>query len=141
MDEFVYSSAEDLDSYPYWANHHVYAGGGYVFELKSNQFQIQRKMDELKELEWIDRYTRAIFIEFSVYNPNVDLFGTVTLVAEVLTSGGLNPYVRVDSVNLLGNYQKSFGFQLLCEIAFLVDRKSTRLNSSHIATSRMPSSA
>ena len=27
------------------------------------------------------------------------------------------------------------------EIAILLDRKSTRLNSSHIATSRMPSSA
>ena len=66
-----------------------------MFELKGNQFVIQNGMNELKELEWIDKYTRAIFVEFSVYNPNVDLFGIVTLVAEVLTSGGIAPYVRV----------------------------------------------
>ena len=70
--------------------------------------------------EWTDRWTRAVFIEFTVFNPNVNLFGVVTLVAEVLNSGGLSTYHRFEPMNLLGYYHKSFAFQLGCEITFLI---------------------
>ena len=32
---------------------------------------------------WIDKYTRAVFVEFTVYNAFVNLFGIVTLLAEI----------------------------------------------------------
>jgi polycystin 1L2 len=31
-------------------------------------------MSELEQDGWIDRYTRAVFVEFTVYNPGVNLF-------------------------------------------------------------------
>ena len=39
-----------------------------------------------------------------------------------------------------GDYQTKFSIQSISKV-FTLDRKSTRLNSSHVALSRMPSSA
>lgn len=37
---------------------------------------------------WLDQRTRAVFLEFTVYNPNVNLFASVVLLTEFLTTGG-----------------------------------------------------
>ncbi len=34
----------------------------------------QAIIDELKLYKWIDKFTRAIIIDFTVYNANVNLF-------------------------------------------------------------------
>lgn len=36
---------------------------------------------------WLDVYTRAIFVEFTVYNANVNLFCIVTLMLETTAVG------------------------------------------------------
>lgn len=36
---------------------------------------------------WLDVFTRAIFVEFTVYNANVNLFGIVTLMLETNAVG------------------------------------------------------
>ena len=119
-DAYKYRTSSELDAYPFWAGQAVYNGGGYVVELKGSKLDIARKLDSMKTHEWTDRWTRAIFIEFTVYNPNVNLFGVVTLVAEVLNSGGLATYHRIEPMNLLGYYHQSLAFQVACEIAFLL---------------------
>ena len=45
-------------------------------------------VDELIEHRWLDEYTRAIFIEFLTYNPNLNLFGISLSVAEFTETGG-----------------------------------------------------
>jgi hypothetical protein len=49
-----------------------YGGGGYVIDLnKGYEREIIRELfDEL----WIDRATRAVFIDLTVYNANINLF-------------------------------------------------------------------
>jgi hypothetical protein len=51
-----------------------YGGGGYIVNLSLDQATslaiIQTLMDNL----WIDRATRAIFIDLTVYNANINLF-------------------------------------------------------------------
>ena len=49
--------------------------------------------------------------------------------------GLLDAYAR----KLAANMNK--GYEITARVPSIIDRKSTRLNSSHIATSRMPSSA
>jgi len=34
-------------------------------------------IDELKELLWIDGATRFVSIDFTVYNPNINLFNII----------------------------------------------------------------
>ena len=47
----------------------------------------------------------------------------------------------LDTVELIMEFEKEFGISIPDDQAEKIDRKSTRLNSSHIEESRMPSSA
>ena len=69
--EYLYRSASSLDGLPYLAAHALYGGGGYVFELRGSLRSMLQRAEQLKEEGWIDRYTRAVFVEFTVYNAQV----------------------------------------------------------------------
>ena len=76
----------------------LYSGGGYVFELRGDVETLLSRSKELERDAWVDRYTRAIFIEFTVYNPGSNLFSINTLLLEMPDSGSLHPrwrYVKV----------------------------------------------
>ena len=45
-------------------------------------------MKSLQQQRWINNHTRAVFLEFAVYNANVNLFGIATIVAEFIPGGG-----------------------------------------------------
>ena len=49
----------------------MYAGGGYVVPLKGSKTDLIALMNELEQNQWIDRYTRAVFVEFTTYNAQV----------------------------------------------------------------------
>ena len=42
----------------------------------------------MKAKDWLNLYTRAIFVEFTLYNANVNLFVNVVLLFEVPATGG-----------------------------------------------------
>ena len=46
-------------------------------------------------------FNRAVFLEFTVYNAYVNLFGIVTLIAEKLPTGAFDNSYRVEAVHLL----------------------------------------
>jgi hypothetical protein len=53
------------------------------------------------ELElWIDRYTRAIFTEFAVYNAYSNFFCIVTALSEIIPTGGYFHYVQFKPIRL-----------------------------------------
>ena len=49
----------------------VYGGGGYVWRLNKGKSELEEDLKMLKEKKWIDQFTRAIIIDFAVYNPQV----------------------------------------------------------------------
>ena len=49
-------------------------------------------ISQLKESNWIDLKTRAVFFDFSFYNPNMNIFLVTRLVVEFLPSGILGMY-------------------------------------------------
>jgi len=63
---------------------------------------IQGNITLLREMNWIDRQTRAIFAEFSVYNPNINLVMVSTILIEFLPSGSILTSTRFDPLNLFG---------------------------------------
>lgn len=117
---YIYRTAGELESYPYWAIQSVYPGGGYVVGLNMSLPDMQAKIRELRDEMWIDKYSRALFIEFSVYNTGVNLFGICTLVAEFIPAGGIVTSYRIEAVNLLSYYTGAMLFQLICEILFVM---------------------
>lgn len=63
--------------------------------------------------------TRAIIIEFSSYNTQVNLFGTSLIMAEFTPGGGVTPSYRFDGIRLL-QHHNNFGFFIICcELIFV----------------------
>ena len=98
----------------------MYGGGGYVFEMRGSLPDLQKKLARVKQSGWIDRYTRAVFIELTTYNAQVNLFSIVTMTAEMLTTGGVFPMFRVEPVNLLAYDADGAAFNIICQIVYLL---------------------
>ncbi|KAF0304797.1 Polycystin-2 [Amphibalanus amphitrite] len=84
---WVYKSMMDLDGAPHWGLLNTYNGGGYHADLLGSGAQTERLFAELERHGWIDKFTRAVFIEFTVVNTYVNLFSRVSLVVEFSNSG------------------------------------------------------
>ncbi|XP_046550027.1 uncharacterized protein LOC124259855 [Haliotis rubra] len=117
--EYIYTPASELNGYPYWGLLGVYGGGGYVVELRGSKEKLDKAMTSLKEENWIDKYTRAVFVEFTVYNPQVNLFAICTIVAEFPSSGGVLASYRFEPAMLLPYITSVMYFQVVCEAIYL----------------------
>ena len=64
--------------YPYNKNKSLFAG--YVQKFPQNQDvnKFRKIIRDLSSQNWLDRYTRAVFSEFAIYNANTNLFCVVT---------------------------------------------------------------
>ncbi|XP_078671724.1 polycystin-1-like protein 2 [Branchiostoma floridae x Branchiostoma belcheri] len=69
----------------------TYGSGGYVAGVGRNKAAALAVIAGLKEAGWIDRYTRAVIVEFTVYNANVNFFSTMSYMVEFLNTGGAVP--------------------------------------------------
>jgi len=70
--------------------------------------------------DWIDEHTRAVMLEFTLYNPNADLFSPMVLLFEFTSNGGIIPSHQFESTGLF-HYSTDFAkFVLTCEILFLI---------------------
>ena len=72
-------------------------------------------LDNIKNTDWIDDRTRAIFVEFTLYNPNANLFSLVIIVFEFTNTGGVFPDYEI-STTKLGGYSSSL---VLYDVLFL----------------------
>ncbi|KAL3876324.1 hypothetical protein ACJMK2_034186 [Sinanodonta woodiana] len=119
-EEYQYQSASSLNGYPYWGQMVVYGGGGYVVRLNKNYNDTIKQFEQLENEGWIDRYTRAVFVEFTVYNPSINLFSICTLLAEFRPSQGIFPSYRFEPAMLLPYMDSAMLFQIACEIVYLL---------------------
>lgn len=69
----------------------------------------EKIIDDLKNNKWIDDRTRAIIIDFTVYNGNVNLFNQIRLVMELPSTGGIINSWVVRTAKLL-RYVNEFDF-------------------------------
>lgn len=89
---FKYSTSTATDTYPYVGQYNQYLGGGYAVQIdisNSTRSQTYEFLDDLHSNSWIDSRTRALFIEFSVYNVNEDLYCYCTILFEYLSTGNI----------------------------------------------------
>jgi hypothetical protein len=54
----------------------------------------------LQKNNWIDRQTRAVVVEFSVYNPNINLIAVAEILIEILPTGTIVRSSRFDPIFL-----------------------------------------
>ncbi len=116
---FQFKDASTLQGSPIQGKYATYDGSGYLFELRGKLDYIQGNLTILKEMQWIDRQTRAVFIEFSVYNPNINLVMVSTILVEFLSSGSILTTARFDPLNLFAE-SNGISLKIILEIIFMV---------------------
>ena len=66
-----------------------YDGGGYVVNFGETGSNVLLLNDILRLNNWIDRLTRVIIVEFTIYNANSNLFTVTRLIVETPEVGGI----------------------------------------------------
>ncbi|XP_078067868.1 polycystin-1-like protein 2 [Mustelus asterias] len=112
-----YRSQTELRSYPIWGKLAMYRGGGYIAELGTDAQSAYRVLQYLFDNTWLDTYTRAIFVEFTVYNANVNLFCIATLILESNAVGAFFTHATLQSIRL---YQYTDGLHIFVVAAEVV---------------------
>lgn len=77
-------------------------------------------LNDLKSNDWVDKYTRAVFVEFTVYNGHSNLYCVANLLLEFTAAGGVVPFIQLLSTRIdryVGNFLL---FVLICEVSFVL---------------------
>lgn len=98
MQEFMYRTSSELQTLTQIANLGTYSGGGYAVRLRGN---ILSTFIRLQKANWIDKRTRLVSLEFSVYNANVNLFASCVIYFEFIEGGGIAAKWRFEPVKLI----------------------------------------
>ncbi|KAM5271785.1 polycystin-2 [Ctenodactylus gundi] len=115
---WIYTSEKDLNGSTHWGLISAYSGAGYYLDLSRKREEAAAQLVGLRKNAWLDRGTRAIFIDFSVYNANINLFCVVRLLVEFPATGGVVSSWQFQPVKLI-RYVTTFDFFLgACEILF-----------------------
>ncbi|EDO36967.1 predicted protein, partial [Nematostella vectensis] len=114
-----FRSAWELKGTPYWGMFASYWAGGYVADFGSKRDDALKIADTLSSQGWIDKYTRAIFAEFTIYNAYTNFFSVVTLLTEILPTGGYHHWPRVQTLRLYRYIGPEMVFVMACEIMYL----------------------
>ena len=97
---FQYSSGYAMNSFPYTGKVNTYSGGGYILKMQGNSQHIRNNVQILKNMTWIDKQTAAIFVEFSLYNPNLSLFMYGSILFEITSTGNFVSSTQFKSIDL-----------------------------------------
>nr|XP_023493010.1 polycystic kidney disease protein 1-like 3 isoform X3 [Equus caballus] len=113
-----YQNQETLGGYPIQGEFATYSGGGYVVRLGRNSSTANRVLQHLEQSRWLDRCTRSLFVEFVVFNANVNLFCVVTLILESNNMGAFFTSVRLDTLRSLQTSKKDFAWSVVSQVIY-----------------------
>ncbi|XP_075457674.1 polycystin-2-like protein 2 isoform X3 [Ascaphus truei] len=102
----------------HWGHMGTYSSGGFIANLSHTKESSLMTIQHLKENSWLTRGSRVVFIDFSVYNPNVNLFCVARLVTEFPATGGATPSWQFYAVKLLRYVSVTDYFFACCEVIF-----------------------
>lgn len=115
-----YQTASKLDGLPYWGSKTVYSGGGYTADLGYYMEQAKSVITDLQTYNWIDKYTRAVFVELTVFNAPSNLFSSVTYLVEMSGTGSASTFVKVDTFRLHQHIGPLTALLVFCEFVAVV---------------------
>lgn len=81
---FRYTDSTELQSASHAAAIRTYGGGGYILRLTGFIEELNSKIETLKTENWVDNRTRALIVEFSVYNAQVRSMKTRLFLKNIL---------------------------------------------------------
>eukprot|EP00116_Pleurobrachia_bachei_P000199 sb/3460461/ len=97
-----------------------YPVSGYTVPLANTPRNAKAQMEYLQKDGWIDRNTRAVLVELTVYNPSTGLMCSVKLLAEFLPTGNIVTSSYFHSVNFFLYSQPMSIGKTKVEISYLI---------------------
>jgi len=89
--KWLHQTMAQLDGDTHNGEYAQYGGGGFVVDLPSNATAAALALEQLEQDGFVDRATRAVFVDLSAYNANVGMFYSARILFEFLPSGGVMP--------------------------------------------------
>uniref|UniRef100_A0A8C0XUU4 Polycystic kidney disease 2-like 1 n=1 Tax=Cyprinus carpio carpio TaxID=630221 RepID=A0A8C0XUU4_CYPCA len=115
-----YHSEKEIKGSSHWGLLTTYSGAGYYQDLAKTKEDSAAILMDLKDNLWLNRGTRVLFIDFTAYNANINLFCVLRLVVEFPATGGAIPSYQIRTVKLI-RYVTTWDFFIIgCEILFCV---------------------
>ena len=114
-----YQTAVELHSGLIKTKYNSYGGGGYVAILGYDEGTAHGVLSETLGHGWIDRHTRAMFLEFAVFNVNTNLLSIASYFYEVIATGAAYTEKRVDTLELYSTESGALLFYLICQFLFM----------------------
>ena len=87
---YSHTDGVEIQALPYAGRFTTYSGDSYAVSIGPNKKVAKKVISHLKDSFWVDRYTRALFVETNIYNANTNLLMIVTILHEILPTGGWN---------------------------------------------------
>ena len=87
--------------------------------LKADKKVAQLTIEELKQNLWIEWGTRVVFVDFTVYNANMNMFAVVKLVFEFPAAGGVLPTSFYTGMKLI-RYRSVYDYFIMAAEFLLV---------------------
>ncbi|XP_039577471.1 polycystic kidney disease protein 1-like 2 [Passer montanus] len=115
-----YQSQSKLRGHPSWGKLAIYSGGGYVIHLGTDPKNASRILQYLFNNVWLDTFTRAVFVEFTVYNANVNLFCIISLMFESNALGAFFTSAELQSVRLYPYTDSLHIFVVAAEVIYFL---------------------
>uniref|UniRef100_A0A672TGB3 Polycystin 1 like 2/pseudo n=1 Tax=Strigops habroptila TaxID=2489341 RepID=A0A672TGB3_STRHB len=115
-----YQSQSKLRGQPTWGKLAIYRGGGYLIHLGTDPKNASRILQYLFTNVWLDTFTRAVFVEFTVYNANVNLFCIVSLMFETNALGAFFTSAELQSVRLYPYTNSLHIFVVAAEVIYFL---------------------
>ena len=116
-----YGSASELETSSWTGVVQKYPGGGQYLDLSpTNETLVKETFDKLFELQFLDSQTRALFVDFTSYNGNINKFCNVRIAFEMPVYGGVHASVKYSAVKLYRYSARSDYFILTFEIVLLM---------------------
>ena len=116
---FAWQEIKSFAKNPMWGQISTYSGeGGYIVDLGLSKAAAKAKLQVLKDNLWIDRGTRVVFVDFTTYNPNINLFVVTKLIAEFPATGGMITSWQFRTLHLLDT-GKSATISMVSFIVFI----------------------
>lgn len=115
-----YQSATELKSFPFFGKFATYSGSSYSVNIGPKKKFAKAIVKAMKDNFWVDRYTRALFVESNIYNANTNLLLIVTMLHEILPTGGWNFFTNIQSLRLYRYVGGLGSIIMLFDLAFTI---------------------
>ncbi|WAR15291.1 PKD2-like protein, partial [Mya arenaria] len=113
-------NAVDIWGLPLSGFYTTYGGGGYIAQFDVGRDVSIELVNEMFRALWVDRQTRAVFFEFTLYSPSTNMFIYNVFLIEFPQTGGAFTTYWVYPIRVYTHVGAIGTFTLCCEVIFVI---------------------